>query len=939
MKATTLTCFLLALLLAACSSDHAKDGSPPAEPECIVDNFRSPDSFDCPNEIELPEALAAQLPLMQYIVSKNDQNQMAELSEDTVSAMGPVLQYLAEGDNNRSYEFAHFLLLFSKADWLYEKRRPAEAQLYLRQALGLMEEQQSQWQDTCMWAIQGALLNRASLIYTELDERENGLAYTLAAAELYKKTGLHGQRAVAYANIGYALLSAGEPGAALEAFRKAICIYDNLPQLHALDSTNLAWLHNIRAQTYSLFADSLELRARFAGARAFREKSLHLYKSNLSVAAAPFQPGEYEKYLLHTSFNIADMYGRAPHPAADSIRQYAYRARTYLQPDDEAKAFYESIIIRHLAQADAIEGKREEALEKIGRALRLSIRRHDSEGNPLYWKKQAHLDLLLAKANIFRQFAEQSRDDPDLFEQSLRAYLRAFTFLEELRRPLGTDASPESILKPRMKHYSDAFAVAARLHRLKPRREHLEAAFEILERSKGFTLEQSIFRKLEELEKSSPGPAYLQRELGYRRRIQSLEAELADGGGEGVAEALRKERERFSRFIDTLREDSSARAFYDNRLREELPLIAEVQQEVLNDSSAVISYLLGNRRLWALLIRQNEVLIAGTDIDSSFFPLLEDYQNSIREEREYSFYVSRAKGLYDKAVRMLEPHLAGISQLIIIPDKQLARAPFGPLLSDAPEETVAYSELPYLTGRYAIAYHSSLSSFISSRKLEQLRPVAPMAFGGFLSNRPNPEAGISSCGHFELQALNVQVKDTYRTYYSRHSVPPYERASEADFIREAENFDLLQLSLHGCADSRATRSFYLEFYPASPEADGKLSLPEIYNLNLRARLAILSNCQTAEGNYIYGEGVMSISRAFLYAGCTRLMATANPVPGPATADILGSFYQAMEEDGLPPQQALAEAQRRYFRQGNVHPRTWGNLLYVGDIRPLQKPER
>ncbi|MCO6493228.1 MAG: CHAT domain-containing protein [Phaeodactylibacter sp.] len=929
---------LLAILLYACPDARLQEApvSAGSAPPCEAGAFRSLDSFDCEYDIQLPEAIADKQPLMQYIARKNKGNKVGEVSADTILLMDSVLQYLAENDH--TFEYSHFVLLFSKADWLHNNGRPAESRHYLRLAIDLSEQEQENWQDTCMWVIQGALFNRASLVYTELHERDNGLAYTKAAIRLYEKLGLQGEVANGYANIGYALQISGEPAEAIAAHQKALCIYSNIPKLHYMDSVNQAWVYNNLAHTYSIFGDSLEVRAQIAGARAYWEKSLRLYKNNQFLVDSTFEQADFVDYQLYTSLNIAYMYTRMPGPAsADSIRHYIRQTEAFLNPEDEMYPYFQAILIRHLAHADVYEGNWEEGLAKISQALRLLVKGTAQDGSLLIEHKRVYLDFLLVKAKLLKLFAEQHPDDPGPWVQCLEAYLRAFDFLEGLRKELSTDASLESVIKPRLKHYGDAFDAARRLHVVEPKQEYLEAAFEILERCKGFTLEQSIYRRLEQLEKNAKGSGYLQRELAYRQEIRAAEIDLIENKSVEKEKKLRLAKERFSRFIDTLKltPDPAARAFYHNRLKEELPSVAEVRQQVLDNQSAAVSYLIGNRRLFALLITKNTAIVTSTDIDSTFFDLIADFQNSLRGEQGYAYYTNRAKALYQATISMLEPHLPpGVSQLIVIPDKQLAQVPFGALLADAPEEKSPYNELAYFADKYDLAYHSSFNSFLGSRKLERLRSIAPSRFGGFIANMPNPDKGIASCGGFELTALNAQVTDTYRQYFSAQSPPPFQRVSKTAFIKEAGNFDLIQLSLHGCSQNQGNRSFYLEFQPDSKNDDGILSLPEIYNLNLRARLAVLSNCQTAEGAYIYGEGVMSISRAFYYAGCTRIIATTNPVLSQATADVLTLFYGELTEKGLPPHQALANAQRSYYRNKNAYPRNWANLLYFGDILPL-----
>jgi CHAT domain-containing protein len=90
--------------------------------------------------------------------------------------------------------------------------------------------------------------------------------------------------------------------------------------------------------------------------------------------------------------------------------------------------------------------------------------------------------------------------------------------------------------------------------------------------------------------------------------------------------------------------------------------------------------------------------------------------------------------------------------------------------------------------------------------------------------------------------------------------------------------------------------------------NGFLDLQDIYNLNLPVDLVVLSACETALGQRIQGEGLVGLTRAFMYAGAPRVVASLWRVPDRATAELMKQFYTAMLVEGLPPAAALRKAQ-------------------------------
>jgi CHAT domain-containing protein len=96
--------------------------------------------------------------------------------------------------------------------------------------------------------------------------------------------------------------------------------------------------------------------------------------------------------------------------------------------------------------------------------------------------------------------------------------------------------------------------------------------------------------------------------------------------------------------------------------------------------------------------------------------------------------------------------------------------------------------------------------------------------------------------------------------------------------------------------------------------DGFLRLKDIYNLNLPVDLVVLSGCQTGLGEEISGEGLIGLTRGFMYAGASRVAASLWNVSDMATAELMANFYKAMEGDGMRPAAALRTAQIRMWRQ-------------------------
>ena len=115
------------------------------------------------------------------------------------------------------------------------------------------------------------------------------------------------------------------------------------------------------------------------------------------------------------------------------------------------------------------------------------------------------------------------------------------------------------------------------------------------------------------------------------------------------------------------------------------------------------------------------------------------------------------------------------------------------------------------------------------------------------------------------------------------------------------------------------------------EQDGFLRLHEIYNLNLPADLVVLGGCRTGLGKEIKGEGLMSLTRGFMYAGAPRVVASLWRIDDRASAELMKRFYQGMLGQGLRPAAALRAAQISMWKDKRWQaPHYWAAFTIQGE---------
>ena len=113
--------------------------------------------------------------------------------------------------------------------------------------------------------------------------------------------------------------------------------------------------------------------------------------------------------------------------------------------------------------------------------------------------------------------------------------------------------------------------------------------------------------------------------------------------------------------------------------------------------------------------------------------------------------------------------------------------------------------------------------------------------------------------------------------------------------------------------------------------DGFLRAHEIFNLNLPAELVVLSACQTGLGKETKGEGLVGLTRGFMYAGARRVVVSLWNVNDKATADLMQRFYSGILREKLTPSAALRKAQAEMWQQKQWQsPYYWAAFVLQGE---------
>ena len=146
----------------------------------------------------------------------------------------------------------------------------------------------------------------------------------------------------------------------------------------------------------------------------------------------------------------------------------------------------------------------------------------------------------------------------------------------------------------------------------------------------------------------------------------------------------------------------------------------------------------------------------------------------------------------------------------------------------------------------------------------------------------------------------------------------------------------IHLATHGIIDTENPELSRIVLSAVDPEGrqrDGFLYAHEIYNLDLASDLVVLSACQTALGKEVRGEGLIGLTRGFMYAGAARVMVSLWNVSDEGTAELMEVFYRGLLQEDLRPAAALRAAQVSMLRSNaRAAHYYWAGFVIQGDWR-------
>ncbi len=581
------------------------------------------------------------------------------------------------------------------------------------------------------------------------------------------------------------------------------------------------------------------------------------------------------------------------------------------------------------------------------------------------------LKNLRKKGDALQVLFHKSKDSRRL-ANSLETYSLAIELTDKMRYSYKWESSKQTLSEQALPIFEGGINTAFKMYEKTNEEKFRSLAFDFAERSKAFTLLENLQAE-KTMAFSGTEPGLLEDEenitqeiVMYQRLI--LEEKLNNRHPDtSKLNYWHNELVNLKRAEDSLMVRLKKQYPEYHRLKYENPqtTIPQLQKELATDET-LIEYFLGDTTLYTFTIDRSGLKVHQQKIDSSFFRAIERMRqfstqpgNEKNWREDYQHFVADSRYLHD----ILLPPAAKYNQLIIIPDGILNFLPFNLLLTEDPDEnTIAnsdYRSLPYLIRDHDIRYEYSATLMVESkhtkpRSLWQRLNKKRLPYCGFAPSYGNGDP-IASRGETD----SVKLAELYPGLLRGELAPLTHNGSEVEtasktldglpftgsaatekaFKQNAPQAGILHLAMHALTNDIEPLFSQLAFEktPEDTSEDGRLHAYEMYNMHLNADLAVLSACNTGAGKLQRGEGVMSLSRAFKYAGVPNVVMSLWTASDEPTQKIVSGFFNNLKA-GMGKDQALCEAQRNFYKntikQEYTHPYYWSTMMLIGDDNPL-----
>jgi CHAT domain-containing protein len=746
------------------------------------------------------------------------------------------------------------------------------------------------------------ILNNSGLLLQAIGRYDESIDRLAAAIPLSQELGSADVEGALTHNLGLAYHYLGDDARAIEYYKRSIEVKQRLRLPRRIASTQIAM-----ADSYFEIGD-----------RAKAEETVD------SAVALYEQAGD--------RLGLADAIGRSGlirHAAGEIPEAIALFARARPMLHEAQSRGGESAVLTAWAQVDLDRGDPAAALSKADEAVALAR----AIANP-------HRET---KASYVRALALRRAGQ---LPAAVEAIADAVKTVEATRSTLRRSDLRTSYLAA-VDEYFDLYVD------LLQQQGQAAAAFEMSERSRARTLLEGLAQSAGQIRKGVDAALVAHRRAlqtqieakeNYRAQLSLQGDKTAPVAAEG--KAIAELRERLAGVERTIR--SASPSYW--ALQQPVPIdAARIQRTLLDANTALVEYHVGRERSYAWVIDRASVASFELPAEQAIEDLARRYHEAL--SRDIDALAAPARERVAADVAALGRRLASAvwsplasrvrgKRVLIVADGALQYVPFAALPERAGASLIEGHEIVYLpsasvldtlrhdSGRQATRGSAAVfADPVFSKNDPRFAAARDMAAPSRTRAADGGEYGRLRFSRREAEAIAAVSPGAFQAL-------DFAASKGALVSRRLRDYRILHFATHGVLNTQRPEMSGLVFSlvdRGGQPIDGFLRLHEIYNLDLDAELVVLSACRTALGKEVHGEGLIGLTRGFMYAGATRVVSSVWNVDDRASAQLMKRFYEAMLRRKLAPAAALRDAQISLLRDPRwANPHYWAAFGAFGE---------
>lgn len=499
-------------------------------------------------------------------------------------------------------------------------------------------------------------------------------------------------------------------------------------------------------------------------------------------------------------------------------------------------------------------------------------------------------------------------------EKSASTYLFIIDFVARLRKDFDMPESKLFYSEKVYPVYEKALESIYFLWQKTKSDEWAETFFYVLEASKSATLgdvvnEQKIRPKI-------LNDSLLRTEASLRQRIVKLQVKLLDAENNKTLAELSEARIRLNHVINKIQNQSENyyKLKYDNR-----QISLKGTQQKLAQNTSFISYFLGEKTLFYVAINKEKYEIIRLENAPNIKTDIHKLYQSINTPPGIDAYKGHhlAQKAYKILLQPIEKTLQNITKIIVSRHEIIGFLPFEVLEPKA--------QADYLVYKYTFSYANSATLHFDTHHARQNTNIIAYA----------PFSNGAETGRFRDQGFKTLPASVNEIAGINGQILHDKQATKINFQESYQNKGIIHFATHAQVDDQDPAKSFIALFPDGK--DFRLYTPELYNLSLQnTQLVVLSACETGKGKIRKGEGIISLARAFQFAGCPSVITTIWNAHDESMANLSQRFYYYLEQ-GFTTDEAIRLSKIELIRTYSDHPFYWSNFILIGQSTSIDLP--